>query len=45
MHWHTKNLQEYLRVHAYKTRLKITQLEMVHFIKVIELKLTEVEVF
>ena len=28
-----------------KTRLKITQLEKVHFIKVNELKLTQVELF
>ena len=32
-------------MHASKTRLKITQLEEVRFIKVNELKLTQVELF
>ena len=32
-------------VHAQKTKLKITQLEKVRFIKVNELKLTQVELF
>ena len=32
-------------VHAYKRRLKITQLEKARFIKVNELKLTEIELF
>ena len=31
--------------HALKTRLKITQLEKVRFIKVDELKLTQMELF
>ena len=31
--------------HALKTRLKITQLEKAHFIKLNELKLTQVELF
>ena len=31
--------------HALKTRLKITQLEKVHFINVCELKLNQVELF
>ena len=32
-------------LHTYKTKLKITQLEKVHFVKVNELKLTQVELF
>ena len=32
-------------LHTYKTKLKITQLEKVHFVKVNELKLIEVELF
>ena len=32
----------YFRTHAYKTRLKVTQLDKVHFIKENELKLTQV---
>ena len=32
-------------MHAYKTRLKKNQLRKVHFIKVNELKLTQVELF
>ena len=34
-----------VKVHAEKTRVKINQLETVHFIKVNELKLTQVELF
>ena len=32
-------------LHALKTKLKITQLEKVHFIKVNELKQTQVQLF
>ena len=32
-------------LHAYKTRLKITQREKVHFIRVNEMKFTQVELF
>ena len=37
------SLNDMRQLHAYKRRLKITQLEKVRFIKVNELKLTEIE--
>ena len=34
-----------MSIHTYKTGLKITQLEKMHFIKVNELNFTQVELF